>query len=374
MLDLSDIFRKNRSEYYKKFGSKMLPSHVRAFNDIVDCRTENMGGHLEKCDCCDHKEYVYHSCCNRSCPKCHGFKAREWFEKRKSELLPVNYFHIVFTLPSQLRYIVLSNQKLLTILMKAAAYSLKKLAADPHYLGGEISILSVLHTWTRTMVYHPHVHCLVPGVGVTTDKQYLVKSKKNFFLPVRALSKIFRAKFIDLVLKDFPELYLPKAIWKKEWVVYSRPGIYGSEEILKYLSRYIFKIAITNNRILSEKDGIVTFKYRNSNDNKWRIMHLEAIEFIRRYLQHVLYRGFHKVRYYGLLSPTNKKYLKHVQYYFKFNNKENNEPKVAEPDNLDNIEIKNNDHKCSKCINGCMIIIKRLPRIKRYLKGRSPPC
>lgn len=372
MPELSDIFIKYRSEYFKRFGSKMLPSHIRAYKDIVECRTENMGGHIEKCDSCNHKEYVYHSCCNRSCPKCHGFKAKEWVEKRKSELLPVNYFHIIFTLPSQLRHLVRSNQKLLTILMKASAYALMKLATDPHYLGGKISILSILHTWSRVLIYHPHVHCLVPGGGVTNDNKYWIKSRNKFFLPVKALSKIFRAKFIDLALKEFPETVLPKYLWKKEWVVYCRPGVSGAEKILEYLSRYISKIAITNNRILAEKDGIVTFKYKNSKDNKWKIMNLDAIEFIRRYLQHVLYKGFHKIRYYGLFSPSNRRYLKQIQFSLALN--KNKESREIESKTSEDIIKKITDHKCTECKTGFMIIFKRLPRLKTFYHGRSPPC
>ncbi len=375
MVELSDIFSKYRSEYFIKFGSRMLPSHIRAFNDIIECRTENMGGHIEQCDSCDHREYVYHSCCNRSCPKCHGFKSPKWFEQRKSELLPVNYFHIVFTIPGQLRYIARSNQKILDILMKASAYSLQKLAKDPKYLGGKISVLSVLHTWTRTMVYHPHAHCLVPGGGVSNNNKYWIESKTKFFLPVRALSRIFRGKFIEILNKEFPTIKMPKSIWKKEWVIYSKAGIYGTEKILEYLSRYICKIAITNNRIISEKNGFVTFKYRDSKDNKWKFMTLDAIEFIRRYLQHVLHKGFHKIRYYGLFSPVNKKSLKKIKKYFDIMNKNKNS-ELSEPASNskdDNIKEPEN-HNCTECMNGCMIIIKRIPRLKKYNNGRAPPC
>jgi len=198
-----------------------------------------------------------------------------------------------------------------------------------------------------------------PGITIT------------FFLPVKALSKIFRAKFIELALKDFSEIVVAKYLWKKEWVVYSRPGVFGAEKILEYLSRYISKIAITNNRIIAEKDGIVTFKYKNSKDNKWKIMNLDAIEFIRRYLQHVLYKGFHKIRYYGLFSPSNKRYLKQIQFSLALKNKElkNSESNTSENN------IKNTiDHKCTECQKGYMIIIKKLPRLKTFYYGRSPPC
>ena len=375
MPELADIFKKYGPQYLKRFGDRMLPSHKKALFDICECRTFAMGGHVQECDTCGHLNYVYHSCCNRSCPKCHGNKIKEWFEKRRAELLPVNYFHIIFTLPSQLRQLVRSNQKLLSVLMKASAYSLKKLGFDPHYVGGKISILCVLHTWTRAMVYHPHAHCLVPGGCVSFDNKYWIHAKRSYFLPVKALSKVFRAKFVELSRKEFPQIKLPQSIWKKQWVVYCKPGVFGTEKILEYLARYVYRIAITNKRILSDKNGKITFKYKDTRDNFWKTMTLDAMEFMRRFLQHIPYKGFHNVRYYGLLSPSNRKSLTQIKSYLEIKSKKEDMEKIHSKHGNKTAESETkNDNKCPECIIGHMVLIKRFPRWNRLLRGRPPPC
>jgi hypothetical protein len=313
MPEMADIFRRYGPEYLHRFGQDMLPSHRRAMQDIQSCRTPALGGHVFSCDHCGHQEYAYHSCRNRNCPKCHAHDTEQWLAARRKELLPVPYFHVVFTLPEELRHLVRSHQKTLYgLLMKAAAESLIKLAADPHYVGGLVGILSVLHTWTPTQVYHPHVHCLVPGGGVDEGGTWR-PARENYLVCVKALSKIFCAKFRDGIAELLPELTVAVGVWKKKWVVYCKPTVQGADQVLAYLGRYVHRIAITNGRILSMDDGNVTFRYKRTQDSTWKTMTLDAYEFIRRFLQHVLPAGVHKVRYFGLWHPSRRRLLRQVQ-------------------------------------------------------------
>lgn len=310
MIEVVDIFSRYGDEYLKKFGEKMLPSQRRAFADILKCRTDVMGGHIFRCDKCGYLHYSYHSCRNRSCPKCHKNDTAAWLEQRREELLNVEYYHVVFTLPQELRPIVRLHQKVLYgILMKSAAQAVIKLAADPHYIGGLIGVLCVLHTWGSSLVYHPHAHCLIPAGGISADKEHWLAARNNYLVPVKALSKIFRGIFVEMVHKQLPDVELPDSIWKKDWVVYCKPTVQGAEKVLNYLGRYVHRVAIANSRIISVEDGKVTFRYKDSKSHKSRIMTLKAHEFIRRFLQHVLPKGVHKIRYYGLWSPINRKNL-----------------------------------------------------------------
>lgn len=291
----------------------MPPTHRQAMRDIQNCRTAVMGGSWYECDECCKRAYSYHSCKNRSCPKCHGKDTTRWLEKRRDELLPVEYFHLVFSLPEELRPHVRANQKTMyTIIMRAAAKSIIKLAADPHYVGGLVGVMAVLHTWTRTLVYHPHVHCLVPAGGLTPDGQWN-QAKNDYLVPVKALSKIFRGMMRDFVAKELPELDIPQSVWKRNWVVYCKPPVKNPQKVLDYLGRYVHRVAIANSRILSIDGGKVTFKYQDNKTRQWKTMTLAAEEFIRRFLQHVLPRGVHKVRYYGLWNPAHREKLKQLQ-------------------------------------------------------------
>jgi hypothetical protein len=313
MVELADIFRRYGADYLQRFGDAVLPSHRRALRDIIACRTPALGGQRYACDHCGQEHYVYQSCRNRSCPKCHATETELWLAARRSELLPVPYFHVVFTVPEQLRDVVRSHQQVVYgLLLKAAAASLIQLAADPHYVGGLIGVTALLHTWTRALVYHPHVHGLVPGGGVSPDGHW-VESRPTFLVPVKALSKIFRAKLRDLLGAALPEVQLPLSLWGRDWVVYCKPPIYGPEHLLDYLGRYVHRVALTNRRLVSADDGQVTFQYQNTGEATWRSMTLPADEFIRRFLQHVLPAGVHKVRYYGLASPTHRPLLRRVQ-------------------------------------------------------------
>lgn len=397
-LELSDIFLRYGPDYIERFGDQMLPSHRRALHDIAFCRTDAFGGHVDVCSNpnCGHVEFVYHSCRNRSCPKCHVNDINQWLEKRESELLPIPYFHVVFTLPEELRDLVRANQKkLLTALMKASAYSLLKLSKDPHYLGAKPAIMITLHTWTRTMVFHPHAHCLVSAGGISPDySQWIPSKNKKYLVPVEALSEIFRARFMKLARKALAHSHnshnshnsrnshdqLPPQIWKKNWVVYSKPTLKGPQKVLKYLARYVHRIAITNNRILSDQNGKITFQYKDSKTYKTKKLSLQASEFIRRFLQHVLPKGFHKVRFCGLWSPRYRHHL--------FNIKMILEKDQITKTNFDtNLESQGQGegegelhplsqsqfHRCPKCKIGYMSTIARLPKVKRYLPQRAPP-
>ena len=360
MTTLATIVAIHSQEYLDKFRERMLPSHKRALEDILACRTEAMGGHLCECAACGHQHYVYCSCKNRSCPTCHGGDTKKWLAKRAAELLPIRYFHLVFTLPSELRDPVRRNQKLLyAVLMRAAADALRKLGLDPKFVGGQLSILSVLHTWTRTLEFHPHVHLLVPAGALDRDGVWR-SARKKFLVPVQALSRMFRARFMKLARKALPEVTFPQEVWNKEWVVFSKPSFSRAKKVLQYLGRYVHRIAITNNRILSLQDGTVTFRYQESKSGTWQNMTLAGEEFLRRYLQQVLPQGFHKVRYYGLLSPANRATLKRVQLLLTERSRKKEEDRSEEPESAPK-------HLCPCCHTGLMVIISSFPR-----RARSP--
>ena len=381
MPELADIFIRYGAEYLERFGDKMLPSHKRALYNITMCRTQALGGHLMVCDQhCGHTEYAYHSCKNRACPKCHAKDIRQWVEQRKTELIPfITYFHLVFTLPQELREVVRRNQKkLYSILMQAAAESLMKLAADPKYVGGKLGMLSVLHTWTNAQAYHPHAHFLVPGGGLTAEDIW-VESRKKFLVPVKALSLIFRAKFLEKLQNAMPCLTIPKEVWEKEWVVYCKPTVQGSEKVIEYLGRYVHRVAITNNRILSIENGRVTFRYKQTKKykkkwkNSWRTMTLPALKFITRFLQHVPPKGFHKVRYYGLLSSASRPLLRRIQLLLATDSrvKEVHHPNPEE----ENINA-NQSLTCRFCKKGIMVAVQILRPVLATpfpTPARSPP-
>jgi predicted RNA-binding Zn-ribbon protein involved in translation (DUF1610 family) len=313
MLEVADVLRRYGDTYLQRFAQQMLPSHRRAFYDILHCRTVAMGGHVYLCDRCGHEQYAYHSCKNRSCPKCQTEEAEIWLGQRRQELLNTPYFHLVFTLPKELHEIVRRHQKTMYgVLMRAAAHSLMKLAADPRYVGGRIGILAVLHTCTRTLCYHPHVHCLVPAGGVTNDGCWL-PAREDYLVPVKALSLVFRGVFLEMARKALPQQKFPDAIWAKRWWIDCRPTVQGTERILQYLARYVYRVAFSNSRLICIDDGQVTFRYQKCGERQWRSMTLPASEFIRRFLQHVLPRGTHKVRYYGIWHPSHRQLLRRIQ-------------------------------------------------------------
>jgi hypothetical protein len=312
MPELADIFRRHGPQYRTNFADRMPHSHLKAMEDIENCRTESMGGHVYLCDLCGEVRYSYHSCKNRHCPKCGNENTDLWLKTQFDLLLPETYFLTTFTLPAGLRCLARSNQKpVYDLLFRASAEALKKLALDPRFLGGRVAMVGVLHTWGRDLSYHPHVHYIIPGGCLSSDNRWLPSNKK-FFVPVKALSIIFRAKIRDGMEKLDLTDSVDQKVWKKPWVVHSKPVGTG-EAALKYLAPYVYRVALSNNRIENVGDTSVSFRYRESDTGISRLMTLTAMEFIRRFLQHVLPDGFHKVRYYGLLSPSNRKTLKLLQ-------------------------------------------------------------
>jgi hypothetical protein len=364
MIELADVVRKHGPEYLEKFGDRMPHNHKRALSAVAACRTEAMGGQLEECDHhCGHYGYVYHSCKNSSCPKCHGADTKRWLKKRDSELLPVPYFHLVFTLPASLREVVRRNQKALyAVLFQAAIMALTRLGLDRKYLGGQLGMLAVLHTWTRAKEYHPHLHLLVPGGALDKEGGWR-PARRKFLVPVRALSPIFRAIFMKHARKALPKESFPQEVWDQDWVVFSRPTFKKTRKVLTYLSRYVHRVAIANNSIIALENDHVTFRYQNADTREWKAMRLTAMEFLRRFLQHVLPKGFHKVRYYGFLHPTNKKTLKRLQLLlWEGDRKRTTELELGIPAGTEIVRA------CPCCKDGIMVVVSWLPR-----RSRSPP-
>jgi hypothetical protein len=303
VIEVADIFRQHGAAYQARHP--LLPSQQRAMRDIENCRTDFFGGHLTQCDHCGWRRYTYHSCRNRHCPKCHGEQTDAWLERQQTYLLPCPHYLLTFTLPAELRRLAFGHQKLVYgVLLRCAAAALLKLTADPRWLGATPTILAVLHTWTRAMLYHPHVHLLVSAGGLSPDGQrWLPARNPAFLVPVRALSVIFRAKLRD-ALRHLGLLdQVPALTWTKPCVVHAQHAGSGAK-VLGYLARYVFRVAITNSRIEAFDRGQVTFRYRDNRTQQYRHLTLPAEEFIHRFLLHVLPRGFPKVRHYGLAGTA----------------------------------------------------------------------
>jgi hypothetical protein len=324
-LEVADIFRAYGPAYRQ--AHEMPLRHLRAMRAVETCRTAALGGHVEECDHCGAVRISYNSCRNRHCPKCQGLDTERWLEARKNDVLPVSYVHVVFTLPEGLRSLVLRNQKLLyEILFKAASETLKELTRDPKHLGAQIGFIAILHTWSQTLMDHPHIHCLVTGGGLSLDEETWVPCKKKFFIPVRILSRLFRGKFLAYLkeVKEKGELLFPGAIahlkdehcfkallddlYENEWVVYCKPSFTSTETVIEYLGRYTHRVAISNERLVKLEGDRVSFRYRDRTDKDTsKLMTLEVSEFIRRFLLHILPDGFMKIRHYGILSNRNRK-------------------------------------------------------------------
>ena len=316
MPELQDIFSLYGADYMKTHN---LPSHVsKVIHAILNCRTAALGGHSETCDECGFVKISYNSCRNRHCPKCQALTKEQWIMDRESELLPVPYFHVVFTLPEELNEILMHNRdKLFGLLFSASAETLRKLAKDEKYIGAEIGFTSILHTWGSNLSFHPHVHIVIPGGGLTADGEWR-NSRKKFFIPVKVLAKLFRGKFMHALEKIRYEISglvnedawrtTANALYSKDWYVYCKRPFKTCQSVLQYLGRYTHRIAISNNRILSIHDNKVSFKWRDyKNGSKEKVMTLAANEFIRRFLLHVLPPGFTKIRHYGFLASAVKR-------------------------------------------------------------------
>ena len=328
-LELADIFRAAGPAYRANHAGHLSLHQLKVMSAIETCRTAALGGHVESCEDCGHRRIAYNSCRNRHCPKCQGAAAREWLAAREADLLPVGYFHVVFTLPAEIADIAFHNKAAIYgLLFKAASETMTTIAADPRHLGARIGITAVLHTWGSAMTHHPHIHMIVPGGGISLDGARWVSSRPAFLLPVRVLGKLFRRLFLSRLLelhtggrlqffgahdglsdrRAFNRHLTPAR--RKRWVVYAKPPFSGPEAVLAYLSRYTHRVAISNRRLISFGEDGVTFRfkdYRRSEADRHRTMTLHADEFIRRFLLHVLPTGFHRIRHYGLLASGGRK-------------------------------------------------------------------
>jgi hypothetical protein len=307
MIEIADVFRRFAADYVSAHGASMPPSHRRAIEDILNCRTAALGGQVWRCEQCDTEMFSYHSCGNRSCPKCHTAQTQAWLERRREEMLPVPYFHITVTVPAELRAVLRANQRDgYGVLMQAAAAAIIELARDPRYVGGTVGVLAVLHTWTQQLAFHPHVHCLVSGGGISEDGSTWHPARRNFLVPIKALAKLVRGRFRALLQQKCPDLVIPEAVWSRPWILHVTAWGNGEQAVLDYLARYVFRVALTNARIVGLDDETVTIQYKHRKTGCARTCRLSGEEFMRRFLQHVLPRGFHKVRYFGLWHPAHR--------------------------------------------------------------------
>lgn len=325
-LEVADIFRQHGSDF--RLTHPLSPEQRRVMRAIEVCRTSVLGGHVDQCDACAYQRISYNSCRNRHCPKCQSLAKARWLEARLADLLPVEYFHVVFTLPEQLASLALQNQRVVyNILFASVAETLRTIAADPKHLGADIGFLAVLHTWGQTLRHHPHLHCVVPGGGLSPDGQRWVSCRQGFFLPVNVLARLFRRLFLSALARAFdngkltfhgssaylaePPAFqrLLRSLRAREWWVYAKPPFGGPEQVLAYLGRYTHRVAISNHRLLALKDGQVTFSWKDyARGNQQRTMTLKTDEFIRRFLLHVLPRGFQRIRQFGLLANRQRRH------------------------------------------------------------------
>ncbi len=308
-VELADVVGRFGLEYRSQYGRAMMPSHERALSDIAACCTKQLGGRLYHCDDCSESFWIFHCCRNRACPKCHAKQTQQWLAKRQGELLPCDYYHAVATVPSELRHAFRRHQKFMySLLMRVSAEAVRELCAEKRHLGALPGLLSVLHTWNGHLGFHPHVHMLVTGGGVSSDGEHWEPARGKFLVPVHVLSRKIAAKFRDALQKEKPELFatVSAAAWRREWVSFCKHYGCGNDAVLKYLSRYVFRTAISNARILGMDDTHVTFRCKDRGSDTWRTVRLPGVEFLRRFLQHVLPRGFHKCRYYGLWHSSKR--------------------------------------------------------------------
>jgi hypothetical protein len=322
--EVADVIREHGEAFRKRYHPSR--EQRRVLTDLVQCQSALLGGHVKQCDQCGHKVCVYNSCRNRHCPKCQAAARAAWLQAREAEVLDVEYFHVVFTLPHELVPLALQNRRTVYgMLFRAASETLLTLGRDPKHLGAKLGCLALLHTWGQNLLAHPHLHCVIPGGGIAPEDERWVSCRSRFFLPVRVLSRMFRGKFLAMLVRAFEhhelefhgqldQLHHPKA-WEgwleslrnKDWLVYSKPPFGGPQQVLKYLARYTHRVAISNQRILAIDDGRVTFGWKDyANGNRKRTMTLDSLEFLRRFLLHVLPSGFMRVRYYGFLANRNR--------------------------------------------------------------------
>jgi hypothetical protein len=321
-LEVADILRTSGSSFWERYGSHLALQHRKVMDAIVRCRTAALGGHRDQCLRCGHLAISYNSCRSRHCPKCQGNARARWLAARSAELLPVPYFHVVFTLPHELSSLVLQNKRLLyDLLFRSSAAALIEVARDPKHLGADIGLLSVLHTWGQNLQHHPHIHCVVPAGGLSLDGDRWVATSSRFLLPIHVLSRVFRGKFLaglkHLLLQGKLQFHgsllhladrerfgqLLRQLYSKEWVVYAKPPFGGAEHVLHYLARYTHRVAISNHRLVAFADGRVSFRWKDyAQGAKQKVMTVSADEFLRRFLLHVLPRGLGRIRHFGIFA------------------------------------------------------------------------
>jgi hypothetical protein len=319
---VADIIRRAGARFIDRYGASLSWIQIKALTAIACCRTATLGGHRDQCTRCGYQAISFYSCRNRHCPKCQTNAREKWLRAREQELLPVGYYHLVFSVPHALVPLIWQNKKVLfSLLFNASAATLLEVAADPKHLGAEIGFLSILHTWGQTLQPHPHVHCVVPGGGLSPERTRWIPSRSHFFLPVKVLSRVFRGKFVEGLRRAFHSKKLTfhgtclplvnekafaaflRTLFRQHWVVYAKPPFGGPEHVLQYLARYTHRVAISNHRLLSVTDRQVTFRWKDyAHHNKRRTMTLTNQEFLRRFLQHVLPKGFPRIRYFGWLA------------------------------------------------------------------------
>ena len=383
-LEVAEVFRRYGEAYRQQHGASLSPGQRRVMTAIEVCRTAALGGHLERCDQCGYERNAFNSCRDRHCPKCQCLARAQWIENRQSELLQVPYFHVVFTVPEEIAAIAYQNKEVVYgILFQATAETLKTIAADPKHLGAEIGFFAVLHTWGQSLQFHPHLHCVVPGGGLSPDGQRWVSCRPNFFLPVRVLSHLFRRLFLQSLQQAFDSgklqffnaleslrerrtfLQLVNRMKACEWVVYAKSPFAGPQQVLDYVGRYTHRVAISNHRLLDIENHQVRFEWKDYRDGgQVKTMTLPADEFIRRFLLHVLPDGLQRIRYYGLLGNRHRKEK------LELCRRLLGMPASAEPtdptvrDYRDRYEQLTGDslHQCPQCKQGSMLVIEILPR------------
>jgi len=321
-LEVADIFRQIGPAYREEHAAALSSGQRRVMRDIERCRTAALGGHVEQCDECGHQRISFNSCRNRHCPKCQSLVRAQWLEDRQAELLPVEYFHVVFTVPQEVAAIYYQNKAVVyDILFHATSETLRTIAGDPKHLGAEIGFIAILHTWGQNLMHHPHLHCVVPGGGISPDGKRWVACRPGFFLPVRVLSRLFRRLFLEQLQQAFDdnklnfynslEALCSRVAFAKylaptkraKWVVYAKKPFGGPEQVLQYLGRYTHRVAISNNRLVEFADGQVSFNWKDyRHESHIKTMRLDAQEFVRRFLLHVLPTGFQRIRHYGFLA------------------------------------------------------------------------
>jgi hypothetical protein len=384
--EVAEVFRRYGDAYRQAHGASLSPAQRRVMSAIECCRTAALGGHLEQCDCCGHQRNVYNSCSDRHCPKCQSLARAQWLEARRAELLDTEYFHVVFTVPDQIASIAYQNQKVLYgLLFRAAAETSRTIAADPQHLGAEIGFFAVLHTWGQTLTYHPHLHCVVSGGGLSPDGTQWIGCRAGFFLPVRVLSRLFRRLFLEQLVSAFEAGQLQffaaleplrdrtaffaylAPVREAEWVVYAKRPFAGPEQVLDYVGRYSHRVALSNNRLLDIADGQVSFRYKDYRHGAQpKTMTLDAEEFIRRFLLHVLPAGFQRIRYYGFLGNRYRKEklarCRHLLGMPAYEAQEPAKEAAAVPDYRERYEALTGVslRRCPVCHAGCMQVIEVL--------------